>query len=123
MQKRILIVDDDDDIRMLSTMSLSRVAGHDVRAVGSGQECLDQLASWTPDLVLLDVMMPGMDGISTLAAIRSGHHCPDVPVAFLTASVAPTEVDRLAALAVLGVLGKPFDPMQLPAQVAVLAGW
>lgn len=123
MSKRILIVDDDDDVRMLSTMSLARVAGHDVHAVASGQACLDELAAWTPDLVLLDVMMPGLDGASTLAAIRAGTHSPDVPVAFLTASVSPAEVTRLVELDVLGVLRKPFDPMELPNEVAALAGW
>jgi CheY-like chemotaxis protein len=123
MSKRILIVDDDDDVRTLSTMSLARVAGHDVRAVASGQACLDELAAWTPDLVLLDVMMPGLDGAATLAAIRTGAHSPDVPVAFLTASVSPAEVTRLVELDVLGVLRKPFDPMELPNEVAALAGW
>jgi CheY-like chemotaxis protein len=123
MKRKILIVDDDDDIRTLSTMSLARVAGHDVHAVASGPECLEELQRWVPDIVLLDVMMPDMDGPTTLAAIRSGTAAPDVPVAFLTASVAPSEVARLASLGVLGVLGKPFDPMQLPTEVAALAGW
>jgi two-component system OmpR family response regulator len=113
--KRILVVDDDHDVRTLIAMSLSRVGGHDVRAAASGSECMAELEQWVPDVVVLDVMMPGNGtGPATLAAIRATPAVAEVPVVFLTASVVEADMERLHSLPVSGVLGKPFDPMQLP---------
>lgn len=123
MTKRILVVDDDHDVRTLIAMSLSRVGGHDVRAAASGSECMAELEQWVPDVVVLDVMMPGMDGPATLAAIRATPSVAEVPVVFLTASVVEADMERLHSLPVSGVLGKPFDPMQLPTLLSELLGW
>lgn len=123
MTKRILVVDDDHDVRTLIAMSLSRVGGHDVRAVASGAECLAELEQWVPDVVVLDVMMPGMDGPATLAALRATPSAGEVPVVFLTASVVEADMERLHSLPVSGVLGKPFDPMQLPTLLSDLLAW
>ena len=123
MGKRILVIDDDDDVRTLSDMSLSLVGGHEVRSAASAEEGLAMISEWTPDLVLLDVRLPGMDGPATLAAIRSNPMALAIPVVFITASVSPAELARLGTLDVLGVLPKPFDPMQLPAEIARLTGW
>jgi CheY-like chemotaxis protein len=123
MTRRILVVDDDADVRRLAVMSLSRVGGYEVSAADSGEACLSALAAEIPDLVVLDVMMPMMDGPTTLEQIRSDSRTYAVPVVFLTAGVVETDVDRLKALPVSGVLRKPFDPMTLPAEVAQLLGW
>jgi CheY-like chemotaxis protein len=119
--KRILLVDDDDDIRLVAGVSLRRVGGHEVEGVSSGTDALDVLVDGAFDLVLLDMQMPGMDGRATLDAIRASA-AADVPVIFLTASQR-SEVDDLRALGVSGVLAKPFDPMRLAADVADVMGW
>ena len=123
MSHQILVVDDDADVRRLAVMSLSRVGGHDVRSADSGAACLAALEEYIPDLVLLDVMMPAKDGPSTLADIRTNPRTLKVPVVFLTAGLVESDMDRLRALPVSGVLRKPFDPMTLPSEVAALLGW
>ena len=123
MTRTILIVDDEQDIRRLATLSLTRVGGFDVIEAGSGSECLATLTGPLPDLVILDVMMPLMDGPTTLATIRDDPHTRDVPVVFLTAGVVSSDIERLRSLEVSGVLQKPFDPLTLPARVVELLGW
>jgi CheY-like chemotaxis protein len=119
--KRILLVDDDDDIRLVAGLSLRRVGGHEVESVASGHDALAVLADAAFDLVLLDMQMPGMDGRATLDAIRATD-AADVPVIFLTASQR-SELDDLQTLGACGVLAKPFDPMRLAADVADVMGW
>ena len=122
--RRILLVDDEDDIRLVASASLRRVGGHDVTAVSSGAAALEALASVGAfDVVVLDMQMPVMDGRATLAAIRAGAEHADVPVVFLTAQVQASERRELEGLAVTGVLAKPFDPLQLPSELAELMGW
>jgi CheY-like chemotaxis protein len=121
--RSIVVVDDDEDVRRLLVLSLSRVGGHDVRAVGSGEACLAEIHREMPDAVVLDVMMPVMDGPATLAEIRVDPQAFDVPVVFLTAGIVDSDVERLRTLPVSGVLHKPFDPIRLPAQLAELLGW
>lgn len=123
MSRQILVVDDDEDVRRLAVMSLARVGGHEVRSVGSGAECLEALRVQRPDAVVLDVMMPVMDGPATLAAIRDSGATHDLPVVFLTAGIVAADMDRLRSLPVSGVLHKPFDPLTLPSQLAELLGW
>lgn len=123
MTRRILVVDDDADVRRLAVMSLARVGGHEVRSVGSGAECLEELEAERPDVVVLDVMMPVMDGPATLAAIRDSGATHDVPVVFLTAGIVATDMERLRSLPVSGVLHKPFDPLTLPNELAELLHW
>ncbi len=123
MTHRILVVDDDDDVRRLASMALSRVGGHEVTSVSSGAECISALRDGLPDVVVLDVMMPGMDGPTTLEAIRDDHATRDLPVVFLTAGVVDADVDRLRALSVAGILNKPFDPLQLSRQLGEILGW
>ncbi|MCC5949270.1 MAG: response regulator [Nitriliruptoraceae bacterium] len=123
MSRTILLVDDDDAIRLVARLSLERLGGHEVVAVAGGQAALEALAATAPDVVLLDVMMPGMDGPTTLQRVREHPAGASVDVVFLTASVRPDEVARLEALGVVGVLGKPFEPTALPGQLAALLGW
>lgn len=123
MKRRILVVDDDEDVRRLAVMSLARIGGHDVEAAASGAECLAALTRDVPDVVILDVMMPLMDGPATLETIRSDPGFHALPVVFLTAGVVEADMDRLRRLPVAGVLQKPFDPLTLPGDVAALLGW
>ena len=123
MTQRILVVDDDDDVRRLASMALARVGGYEVTSVSSGSDCLAALADGLPDAIVLDVMMPGMDGPTTLHALRDHPAARDIPVVFLTAGVVDTDMDRLLALPVTGILKKPFDPLQLSRQLAEILGW
>lgn len=112
----VLYVDDEPDLREIATMALELDPGMTVRTCASGPEALELLSNWTPDLVLLDMMMPGMDGIATYAAIREGFG-EDIAIVYITARTEATEVERLKALGAKGVIAKPFDPMTLAAQV------
>lgn len=117
----ILYVDDEPDIREVVQMSLSLVAGLDVQVCESGERALQLLPQIKPDLVLLDVMMPGMDGPSTLLKMRSLPEHAKIPVVFMTAKAMPQEVARFRELGAVSVIAKPFDPIQLGNQV--IAVW
>jgi CheY-like chemotaxis protein len=119
----VLVVDDDDDVRVITQMSLEAVAGWRVRAARGGAEALDLLREERPDAVLLDVMMPGMDGPATFRAMQADPDLRDVPVVLLTAKLHVGREQPWDGLAVAGVIAKPFDPMSLAAQVAALVGW
>ena len=119
--EHVLCVEDDPDIRALVELSLATVGGLRVTSCGSGQEALELFAASRPDVVLLDVMMPGMDGIETFHRLaRATDGVP--PVVFMTAKVQPREVERYLALGALGVIAKPFDPMTLAADLRRLCG-
>lgn len=111
---RILMVDDDADIRTIAQLSLTAVGGFTVELCGSGPEAIQKAASFNPDLILLDVMMPGMDGPTTLKELRGIPALAQTPVVFMTAKVQPQEVAQLLACGAMDVLAKPFDPMALP---------
>lgn len=112
--KRILVVDDEADIRTIAHLSLTAVGGFTVELCGSGPEALQKAGSFAPDLILLDVMMPGMDGPTTLKGLRKIPSLAPTPVVFMTAKVQPQEIAQLLACGALDVLAKPFDPMALP---------
>ncbi len=116
--KRVLIIDDEDDIREVAQVSLEAIGGHEVVTASSGTEAVQKAASERPDAILLDVMMPELDGPATLARLRSEPETQDIPVVFLTAKVREADVERFMALGVAGVLAKPFDPMTLADQVS-----
>jgi CheY-like chemotaxis protein len=118
--KSVLLVDDEPDIRTIGSMSLRRVGKWEVRAASSGKEGLELATAQTPDVILLDVMMPEMDGPATLAALRAVPSLADVPVIFMTAKVQSKEIERWLALGAVGVIRKPFDPMTLPAEIRAL---
>jgi two-component system OmpR family response regulator len=115
--KRILYVEDESDIRMVGKMALEAVGGFEVVACESGAEALAKAPSAKADLLLLDVMMPGMDGPTTLRALRETFAIADTPVIFMTAKVQPQEVAQYRALGAIDVIAKPFDPMQVSAQI------
>ena len=114
---RLLLVDDEADIRRVAKLSLERVGGWEVVPAASSTEAVAAAEGGGFDAVLLDVMMPDVDGPATLERLRPilGPH---VPVVFLTAKVQPADVERLRGLGAAGVLAKPFDPMRLPDELA-----
>lgn len=115
---QILYVEDDPDIRTVAQIALEAVGGFRLAVCASGREALDMVAGgFVPDLVLLDVMMPGMDGPTTLAALRALPSGMDIPVVFMTAKVQAGEIAHYRSLGAIGVVAKPFDPMQLASQV------
>jgi CheY-like chemotaxis protein len=119
----VLVVDDDDSVREVTGMSLEVVAGWQVLQADSGQAALDLARRHRPDAILLDVMMPVMDGPATLRQLRADPVTSEIPVVLLTAKVRAGERAELAELAVQGILAKPFDPMRLHVELARLLGW
>ena len=118
--QRILFVEDDPDIQLVAKMALEAVGGFHVLACSSGAEALARCEDLAPDLILLDVMMPGMDGPATLAALRQIPSLRDVPVVFMTARVQAQEVSNYHQLGAVAVIAKPFDPMTLSDQVRAI---
>lgn len=114
---RILHVDDEADIREIVNMSLGLNPDFEVRACASGAEAVAAAVEWSPSLILLDVMMPGMDGPMTLKQLHKDPQTSDIPVLFMTARVQTREVEHFIALGAQGVISKPFDPMTLASQV------
>jgi CheY-like chemotaxis protein len=120
MPTRILYVDDEDDIREIAQMSLELDPQFEVRSSASGIEALADAADWQPDLILLDVMMPDMDGPETLRRLADSPLTASIPVAFITARTQTHEVERYRAMGAVGVIAKPFDPLALAGEVGKL---
>jgi CheY-like chemotaxis protein len=121
--KRILIVDDEDDIREIAKLSLEMVHGWEVLMAPSGGEGLSLAEVEKPDAILLDVMMPGMDGPTTFLRLQDNPATQDIPVILMTAKVQSADRQRFKRLGVASVISKPFDPLQLSAQVSAALGW
>jgi CheY-like chemotaxis protein len=117
---KILIIDDDADIRLIARLSLSRVGGMTVIEATSGVEGVRKAQDEKPDVILLDMMMPLMDGLETLSALRSQPATARTPVIFLTAKAVGGEVERMTSLGAAGVLIKPFDPRTLSQDVRAI---
>ncbi|MGN6783163.1 MAG: response regulator [Marmoricola sp.] len=117
-------MDDDDSVRIITELALEKIAGWDVISAGGGAEALELARQHRPDAVLLDLMMPDMDGRATFLALRAEEATRDIPVVLLTAKLrvggGPQIWDDLA---VAGVIAKPFSPRTLGAEVAALLGW
>jgi two-component system OmpR family response regulator len=111
--RSVLYVDDDPDICTVVEATLCTIGDLKVRTASSGEVAIDLACEQRPDLILMDVMMPGLDGPSTLKLMRCCASIADVPVIFLTAKVMPTEISQLLTLGAIGILGKPFDPTRL----------
>lgn len=123
MTKTILIVDDENDIREVGQLALEVASDWRVIAASSGAEGIEQARTERPDAILLDVMMPGMDGPTTLANLRDDPQTREIPVIFLTAKVRTSDRTNLLSLGAVAVLAKPFDPMSLADQVSEALGW
>lgn len=115
--KKILHVDDEKDIRAVAKLALESLGGFEVVSCGSGREALDRVAEVAPDLIVLDVMMPEKDGPATLRDLRQHDAAAQTPVIFMTAKTQQDEVQTLLDLGAIGVIAKPFDPMQLSEEI------
>jgi len=120
MIRKVLLVDDEADIRKIAALALSRVGGWEVVQADSGGDAVRAAQKELPDVILLDVMMPGMDGPATLAELRANPTTAAIPVIFVTAKIKGPERERIALLGVAGIISKPFDAMRLPDEIRVL---
>lgn len=111
---KVLMIDDEPDIRKVGLLSLRAVGKWEVTAASSGPEGLELALKERPDVILLDIMMPGMDGPTTLGMLRERPETRSIPVIFLTAKALKHEVERFLAMGVAGIITKPFDPLTLP---------
>lgn len=117
MIAKVLLVDDEPDIRKIGQVSLKSVGRWETITAASGAEAIELASQHQPDVILLDMMMPQMDGLATLARLREQPALRETPVIFMTAKVQPSEVTRYLAAGAAGVIQKPFDPMRLPDEV------
>jgi CheY-like chemotaxis protein len=115
--KRITYVEDEPDIRAVVVLALEKLGNFIVDACPSGKDALERTPLFRPDLVLLDVMMPGMSGEETLQRLKKMPNLTHVPMAFVTARTGMYEVERYHAIGAASVIPKPFDPMILPQRV------
>jgi len=120
--KTILLIDDEDDIREVAALTLETMGDFGVTSASGGEAGIECATRERPDAILLDVMMPELDGPSTLARLREIEVTRDIPVIFLTAKVQAVDRRRLADLGAVGIIAKPFDPMTLAEEVTSLLG-
>ncbi|MEL6491497.1 MAG: response regulator [Cyanobacteria bacterium J06634_6] len=127
INKQILIIDDESDIQTIARLGLTMMGGWEVLSATSGKEGLQHARSQAKDraldAILLDVMMPDMDGIATLKALRADALTQDIPIVFLTAKSRAANRKQLYALGAQGVIHKPFDPTTLASQISGFLGW
>ena len=123
MTRRILVVDDDELLREVAQTALELVGGWQVSTAPSGDQAQQQARTERPDAILLDVMMPGLDGPTTVNALRADPTTRDIPIIFLTAKMPSDDLGEWRPLQLAGVIPKPFDPMTLAADMAALLGW
>lgn len=114
---KVLLVDDEPDIRRIGELSLLAAPGWETVLAESGAEALELAAVHKPDVILMDMMMPGMDGLTTLTKLRENLDLKDTPVIFMTAKVQRNEIERYVGAGAKGVLHKPFDPMTLADEI------
>lgn len=117
---RILCVDDEEDILSITQVALEALGGYTVCTCSSGATAIRAAAGFAPQLLLLDVMMPVLDGPATLSALRALPSTATTPVVFMTAKVQRQEIEQLERLGAVGVIAKPFDPMTLPDQLRAI---
>ena len=117
---KVLLVDDDEDIRVICRLSLQTVGKCRVLVADGGPAALALAIAERPDVVLLDVMMPGQDGLATFAALRGDPRTAEIPVILMTAKAQPREVERFLALGVSGVIAKPFNPLLLTEEIETI---
>ena len=121
--RRVLIIDDEDDIREVAALSLEATAGWEILTARSGAEGMLVASAEQPDAILMDVMMPGVDGPTTFRSMQQDPVISHIPVLFLTAKVQGVDQRRFAGLGVAAVLFKPFDPLTLAQQISDVLGW
>jgi CheY-like chemotaxis protein len=117
---RILYVEDEEMLRTVTNLALTRIGKFTVELCDSGTKAVETAKCFRPDLVMLDVMMPGMDGPATLRALQGDPETAGIPVIFITAKVQPREVEAFRALGVIDVVPKPFEPMTLSNEIRAI---
>lgn len=123
ISKNVLIIDDEEDIREVVELTLQTMGGWQVLTAASGMEGIAIARAERPDAILLDMMMPDLDGIATLAILRATSETQHIPVILITAKEKNVDRTRLAELKVTAIIAKPFDPMTLAEKVADNLGW
>ena len=121
--RRLLIIDDEDDIREVAALSLEATANWEILTASSGKEGMAIAAKEKPEAILMDVMMPEMDGPTTFKQMQQNPEIAGIPVVLLTAKVQGVDQRRFAGIGVAGVLFKPFDPLTLASQICEVLGW
>lgn len=119
---KVLLIDDEADIREVAALALESGGDYEVLTASNGLEGIEFARTHRPDAILLDVMMPGLDGPSTFERLQSLEETRTIPVVFLTAKVQSSERERLELLGVRGLIAKPFDPLTLPSDLEKLIG-
>jgi CheY-like chemotaxis protein len=122
-RRKILLIEDEDDIREIVSLSLESLAGWETISANGGRAGVEQAVLHQPDAILLDVMMPEMDGPTTLRHLRSTPTTKGIPVIVITAKVQTAEKRKLAEFDVQGFIGKPFDPLRLAEEISEALGW
>ena len=122
-EKNILLIDDEETIQEVVQVGIEIEAGWQVAIASSGQEGITLAQNQQPDAILLDVMMPDMDGIATLSQLKANIKTRTIPVIFLTAKTQAAEEDQFQSLGVVDVITKPFNSMTLASQIAKILGW
>lgn len=123
MTKRILVVDNEEYIQEVAKICLETVANWEVLTAGSGTEGINKAQSYQPDAILLDVMMPDMDGIATFEKLKANTKTSNIPVIFLTAKIQASDRHRYSELGIKEAIGKPFNPLELASQIATALNW
>ena len=123
MRRRILVVDDDDATRHAAAKSLQMMSDWEVVEAYCGAQALESATAQQPDAILLDVIMPAMDGPATVAKLRTSRATSHIPIVLLTGKVQAVKNGSYAHLPVAGILVKPFDPLRLASQIAQALGW
>lgn len=118
MSKKVLIIDDEEDVKEIAQMGLEMAADWDVITANSGKAGLDLAASSQPEVILLDLMMPDWDGQETLKQLKANQHTVNIPVILMTAKTKSAIASELTSLDIVGIITKPFRPLQLPEQIA-----
>lgn len=122
--KRILYVEDEPDIQVVARLALENIGGFTLKVCSSGNEAVGAAAEFAPDMIVLDVMMPGLDGPTTLQELRKIRSLANTPAVFMTAKVQPQEVAHYKRIGAIDVIVKPFDPITLSSSLtAVWERW
>jgi CheY-like chemotaxis protein len=123
MIKRILVIDNEEYIQEVAKICLETVASWQVITAGSGSEGISKAETEQPDAILLDVMMPNMDGITTFGKLQANSATQNIPVILLTAKIQASDRDRYSELGIKNAIAKPFDPLKLANQIAEALNW
>ena len=121
--KRVLLIDDEEDVRTLASFCIEIETGWNILTAVSGREGLEIAETEQPDAILLDVMMPDLDGLQTISRLKANPKTKQIPVVFITAKAQASDRRRFYAAGAKGVINKPFDALTLASQILGFLGW